>query len=244
MIVSGAHTEEESSPNLEKLTWRNHIYKNEKLLLAHPDEPFISWPGGRGRASSGNQWQSDVVKRFEKTTPKELTELVMRQAFFYGYLKERLHKSIADPYDVDAFIVGFTGTVMPMEIKEKSPTDKGDFGIDAGRILMLLRLCLATDSNALYVIREVDDSPTRELVGWRCITLSDMIIGCRWNLQAGGASMTGGATQTVMISGSLFQSFDLNNFSEEWLAQHKSLQGAVRAAASQLAKNLGHYLNG
>jgi len=241
IIVSGAW------PNtlptrLDDFKWKNYVYRDERLLAASDDEPFASWSGGRGRPGTGNQWQADVLRRFENATDDELTELAMRQAFFYGYLKEYLRKSVEDPYDVDAFMVGFTGTVMPIEIKEKSPTDKGDFGIDAGRILMLLRLCLATDTNALYVIREVDESATRELVGWRYITLSDMVIGCRWNLQAGGRGMSGGATQTVMISGALFENFSLENFSEAWLTRHKSLQGSVRTTAKEISSKLQTYL--
>lgn len=242
IIVSGASAHETSS-GLDNLRWNNYIYRHEKLFPTRNDEPFVSWPGGRGRAGTGTAWQPDVFNRFRQAGSDQLTALAMRQAFFYGYLKEYLHKSLEDPYDVDAFVVGFTGIVMPVEIKEKSPTAKGDFGIDAGRILMLLRLCLAADSNALYVIREVDESESRGLVGWRYITLSDMVIGCRWNLQGGGRSMSGGATQTVMISGGLFKDLSLNTFSEEWLAQHKSLQVSVRDAVGGLAQKLTQYLN-
>jgi hypothetical protein len=183
-----------------------------------------------------------VLERFAAASDAALTELALRQAFFYGYLKEQLHKPVDDPYDVDGFIVAYAGTVIPIEIKDKSLTREGDFGIDAGRILMLLRLCLATDSNALYLIRQVDESAARALVSWRYITLADMVMGCRWNLQAGGRGMTGGATQTVMISGDLFQDFGPDNFSEDWLARNSSLQNAIRAAAQELASDLGRYL--
>ena len=107
-----------------------------------------------------------------------------------------------------------------------------------------LRLCLATDSNALYVIREVDESENRSLVGWRYITLSEMVIGVKWNLQAGGRGMGGGATQTVMISGSLFGSFSTANFTEDWLTQNKSLRKSVQIVAKELAGNLNRYLYG
>ncbi len=240
IIASGAWS---ATPNsLDELRWNNFIYQNERLMPANGDEPFISWPGSRGRASAGSPWPTDVLQRFAATSDTALTELALRQAFFYGYLKERLHKPVDDPYDVDGFIVGYAGTVIPIEIKEKSATREGDFGIDAGRILMLLRLCLATDSNALYLIREVDDSAARALVGWRYITLADMVMGCRWNLQAGGRGMTGGATQTVMISGDLFHDFGPDNFSEDWIARSSRLQSAIRAAVQELASDLGRYL--
>ncbi|MFQ3660736.1 MAG: hypothetical protein SNJ54_17465 [Anaerolineae bacterium] len=240
IIASGAWS---AAPNgLDELRWDSFVYQNERLVPADGDQPFISWPGARGRASAGSPWQTDVLERFAAASDAALTELVLRQAFFYGYLKEQLHKPVDDPYDVDGFIVAYAGTVIPIEIKEKSLTREGDFGIDAGRILMLLRLCLATDSNALYLIRQVDESAARALVSWRYITLADMIMGCRWNLQAGGRGMTGGATQTVMISGDLFQDFGPDNFSEDWLARNSSLQNAIRAAAQELASDLGRYL--
>ncbi len=241
VIVSGAWSNSVNH-NLDQLVWQHHIYRNERLMPTNGDNPFALWAGTRGRASKGSEWQNDVIQRFEAVLPEQLMSLGMRQAFYYSYLKETLKKPFEDPYDVDAFIVSFAGRVMPVEIKEKSPTPKGDFGLDAGRILMMLRLCLATDSNALYLIREVDNSPARQLIRWRYITLADMVIGSHWNLQAGGAGMGGGSTQTVMMSGSLFGEFTLSNLSENWLAENASLQGSVRTAANNLAQNLSQYL--
>lgn len=242
VIVSGAYSTQQEH-RLEGIHWLHHIYEDERLLPTADDHPFRVWPGSRGRASKGSEWQVDVIERFAQVLPEQLLELGLRQAFFYGYLKQQLNKPFEDPYDVDAFIVSFTGRVMPVEIKEKSPTPQGDFGLDAGRILMMLRLCLATDSNALYLIREVDNSPERQFVQWRYITLADMVIGSRWNLQAGGAGMLGGSTQTVMMSGSLFREFTANNLSENWLAEHASLQMSVRTAVANLAQNLSQYLS-
>jgi hypothetical protein len=51
---------------------------------------------------------------------------------------------------------------------------------------MLLCLALPTDSNGLYIIKEVEDNPERSLVGWKFVTLSDIISCAQWNLQAGG----------------------------------------------------------
>jgi hypothetical protein len=241
IIVSGAWSDQ-STHSLDHLIWQHHIYHDERLIATNGDKPFALWSGTRGRASKGSEWQEDVIQRFEAVLPEQLMSLGMRQAFFYGYLKQQLNKPLEDPYDVDAFIVSFAGRVMPVEIKEKSPTRQGDFGLDAGRILMMLRLCLATDSNALYLIREVDNSPARQLVRWRYITLADMVIGSHWNLQAGGAGMLGGSTQTIMMAGSMFGEFTLSKLSENWLAENASLQGSVRTAATNLAQNLSKYL--
>lgn len=240
MIVSAAWSQAESP--LDHLEWRHAIYRDEALHVSEDDYPFVLWPGSRGRPSRGNLWQSDVLVRFHQAKPADLASLTLRQAFYNSYLKVKLRKPLDDPYDVDAFAVGYTGTVMPIEIKEKSPTPDGHFGIDAGRILMLLRLCLATDSNALYLIREVDGSGSRGLVAWRSITLADMVMGCRWNLQAGGVGMGGGNTQTVMISSSLFEDFSRDHLSEDWLLKHRSLGGSVRARIGELTPGLIRYL--
>lgn len=239
VILSGATIGVTKS--IKNIAWNNFIYDNQRLRLAQNAMPFDSWPG-RGRISSGNRWQKDVLLRFKNATPEQITSLTLRQAFYYSYLKQQLHKALADPYDVDAFVVGFRGAVMPMEVKEKSPTEKGDFGLDAGRILMMLRLCLATDSNGLYLIREVDNTPNRRFVRWRFITLSNLIMGCSWNLQAGGRGMGGGQTQTVMFKGALFEEFDMNILSEDWLAKYSSLNGAVKDLARTFANDLSKFL--
>ncbi len=54
--------------------------------------------------------------------------------------------------------------------------------------------------------------------------------------------MGGGATQTVMMPGSFFESFTERNLSEEWLEENSSLQGAVRLKAQELAENLTQFL--
>lgn len=241
VIVSAAWSDNRVSP-IENLHWRNYVYQDERLHPSEGDQPFSLWPGNRGRASIGSTWQMDVLNRFRQADASNLTSLMLRQAFYNSYLKQKLRKPIDDPYDVDGFLVGYAGTVMPIEIKEKSPTPDGSFGLDAGRILMLLRLCLATDSNALYLIREVDNSDSRPLVGWRYITLADMVMGCRWNLQAGGIGMGGGNTQTVMMPGSLFGTFTKANLSEDWLAKHRSLGDSVRMRIAELAHGLNEYL--
>lgn len=241
-VIVSAAVSAAARPDPAALAWYNFVYRDERLHVQAGDAPFDHWPGNRGRASAGTVWQPDVAHRYAITGAGPLTALVLRQAFFYGYLKERLRKPLSDPYDIDGFLVGYRGAVMPVEVKEKSPTPDGQFGIDAGRILMLLRLCLATDSNALYLIREVDVGEGRAFVNWRFVTLSALLMGCSWNLQAGGASMGGGATQTVMIPGSLFTPFDQSILAEDWLNAHGRLGDSVRAIARALADDMARYL--
>lgn len=246
-VIVSAAISEISLVNPEEMNWQNFIYENEKLKKTKDNyEPFNKWPkkrpGYARKVTEKYQIQSDLLNKLNSFNSKQLTSLALRQSFYYSYLKHQLKLPTKDPYDVDSFVVAYTGSVMPIEIKEKSPTDKGYFGIDAGRIIMMLRLCIATDSNALYIIREIDNTNDRNFVGWRFVTLSDMIMGCSWNLQAGGKGMGGGDTQTIMLPYSLFQSFELNKLSEEWLSQHSSLQNSVKIIAKKLSRDLSNYL--
>ena len=241
VVVTGA-TPISKVITADALQWHHYLYQNERLSKARDDGPFAAWPGNRGKASKGAVWLPEITQSLINVGEQALTELVLRQAFFYGYLKQHLRKPIDDPYDVDAFVVGFRGDVLPVEVKEKSRTNQGNFGIDAGRILMLLRLCLATDSNALYLIREVDNTAERGLIGWQGVTLAEMVMGCSWNLQAGGKGMGGGTTQTIMMPGSLFRDFSDMPFSEDWIDAHKSLQSSVRGIIAERAAGLENYL--
>jgi hypothetical protein len=238
-IVSGAIFHLEAF-GLEKLFWKTFTYERERLVPRSNHEPFTLWNSRRGRASSGKEWSENVLTRYESAELKDLTELALRQAFLEGYLKSELGKSLGETYDIDAFIVAFSGKVIPLEIKEK--TSKGEFGVDAGRILMLLRLGLMTDSNALYLIREVDESENRHLVKWMYISLADLIMKCRWNLQAGGIGMGGGSTQTIMTPASFFQEFTAENLSEKWLNAHGGLQDSVKSIGIEVAHQLQTYI--
>lgn len=242
IIVSGGMLA--AGQSLDEIVWHNFVYLDETLHLRNGDEPFASWQQpGHGRASKGKDWEANVEARYLQATLSDLTEMLTRQAFLEGYLKGRLRKTFGETYDMDAFIVGFSGRVLPLEIKEKSRVEKtNQFGVDAGRILMLLRFCLMTDSNALYVIREVNNQPDRALIGWVYMTLADLVMMCRWNLQGGGAGMGGGATQTIMMSAEHFQPFSAQQFSEEWIQANGSLSRSVRLAGQNMIADLEAYL--
>jgi hypothetical protein len=241
VTVSGGWTA--MPEQFDRLAWIHFVYADETFIEQTGDLPFSAWTHkGSGRPSKGKAWDDDVLERYQVASGDTLTELVMRQAFLEGHLKQRLKKVFGETYDVDGFIVAYSGRVFPLEVKEKSATPDSQFGVDAGRILMLLRFCLITDSNALYIIREVDNTPTRQLVGWRYITLSDLILYCRWNLQGGGRGMGGGSTQTIMLDADLFKPLDQSVFTETWLADHASLAAATQQTAHGFVEDLAGYL--
>lgn len=96
VIVSAAWSDNRVSP-IENLHWRNYVYQDERLHPREGDQPFSLWPGNRGRASVGSTWQMDVLNRFRQADASNLTSLMLRQAFYNSYLKQKLHKPIDDP---------------------------------------------------------------------------------------------------------------------------------------------------
>jgi hypothetical protein len=163
-----------------------------------------------------------------------LEGLLLHELFYAGLLKSVLKKPLNDPYDIDAFVMSISQRhIFPVEIKEKYPginRSEKFFGIDAGRIMMLLRLCLPNESNAIYLIREMDES--KHFVGWKYITLSDLVMTASWNLQAGGPGMGGQSTQTVIMPYEYFKTFDQSVISEDNLRMKSSLSEEFKTTAA------------
>jgi len=198
---------------IENINWVIHNYnlEEEKLQRIDSNRFFSNW-GSRGRPSHSRGWSDDTENVYLSLDENILLSLYLNEHFYTEYLKRQKHIPISDPYDVDGFfIIHTSGKVIPVEIKEKFPAGENQskfFGIDAGRVLMLLRLCLPNGSNALYIIREVDDSPQRQFVAWKYITLSDIIMTSGWNLQRGGTGMGGQETQTIRLPYSEFKTLN------------------------------------
>jgi len=181
----------------ENMRWFLYRYNDKRDRLQRIDEDtfFSRWEGrGRPGRKDKEKWGPNLRKEYLALEEEELLYLLLNEAFYTTFLKGSLRKSVSDPYDVDGFLLSFlTGTVLPLEIKEKFPARRGDsafFGIDAGRILMLLRLCLPSDTNAFYVIREVREAD-RKFIDWKFMPISEIIASASWNLQRGGKGMGG-----------------------------------------------------
>ena len=220
---------------LDELNWRMFRYHNETLTEIDPVSFFNSWPGNRGRRSRGRRWQDHVSERYEALDMNLLSPLVLNQVFFNSFIKGVFHKPVSDPYDTDAFIVSYEGKIFPLEIKEKFPfATRGGrlFGVDAGRILMLLRICLPLDCNGLYVIREVDEND-RHFLGWKMLSLDDIVMNSNWNLQAGGTGMLGGRTQTVTFPYDIFEDLTADTLSDDRLHDMSELSEGVRRRAAE-----------
>jgi hypothetical protein len=218
------------------VTWKSLCYRGGAFVEHDLEEFFSRWGGGKGRATAPRMPMTDEVRdAFARMDMPILIRLALHELFFTGFVKTVLRKSVDDPYDVDGFIVSHSQRhIFPIEIKEKFVGGSGAsafFGIDAGRIVMLLRLCLPTESNALYIIRETDASG--RFCGWKYITLSALLMAAKWNLQAGGRGMGGQDTQTVIIPYVAFDDLDASAFDESRLQR----MGRMTEESKQYARD-------
>ncbi len=224
----------------ENINWTFYRFNNGEFSEINPVEFFEKWDGTRGRPSYGGNWDPDVKEKIRRLDSKILRRLLLNELFYLGLLKGVLRKPLNDPYDVDAFMISLSQKhIFPMEIKEKFPGNNGNekfFGIDAGRIMMLLRLALPNDANAIYLVREMDESG--DFKGWKYITLSDIVMTSSWNLQAGGPGMGGQSTQTVRLSYDQFKQFDRTTLTEDTLRKMGELPKEIRDMANRFRAEL------
>jgi hypothetical protein len=221
---------DEKTTNLDTLNWSFFRYHDESFEPLNGVRFFKAWPGN-GRRGFGRPWRKYVRERYDTLSREMLESLALNQAFFDCFVKGKMRKPVADAYDVDGFFVSYQGKIVPLEIKEKFPFEANKIkllGIDAGRILMLLRFTLPLDCNGLYVIREVEDTRKRKFVGWKMASLDSIIMNCNWTLQAGGRGMTGGPTQTVTWPYVCFSNVKSKAFSDDGLEKLSSMSKAIK----------------
>lgn len=231
--------------SFENVAWNFFGFQNSAFVLREPYEFFGKWGGGRGRPGPISQWDPLTKEKMGLLSDEILAELLLNEIFYTGFVKIVLRKSVNDPYDVDSFLVSLSQKhIFPMEIKEKFPGQTGRdkfFGIDAGRIMMLLRLCLPNDANAVYLIRELDE--TGQFIGWKYITLSDIIMTASWNLQAGGPGMGGQSTQTVRLPYDYFKDFTADEISEDSLKNIGSFPEDIKSIATRFGVEIESRFN-
>lgn len=226
--------------NFEGIDWKLFLYQNSRFIQHNPTNFFSQWPGDRGRPSHGTPWDDEVKRKIALLSPDTLNEMLLNELFISGFLKSVLKKPLTDPYDVDSFIISLSQKyVFPVEIKEKFAGQNRQekfFGIDAGRIMMLLRLCLPNDTNAIYLIREL--SQQGKFIDWKYITLTDIVMTASWNLQAGGPGMGGQNTQTVKLPYKHFKTFNASAMSEENLRKIGKIPEDIKIAAREFGNDI------
>lgn len=124
------------------------------------------------------------------------------------FSKEHLRITMSTRYitemsDVDGIFWGRQFTY-PLEIKEKtSAYDNrlGDyFGLDLGPFVKLAHYAAKRGNlHSLFIVREISDPESRELVNWRYITFDHLAQFASWVPASGGRNMLGGRSTVVKI---------------------------------------------
>jgi hypothetical protein len=230
----------DSKPSIERLRWHGYFYSNDQLIPLDEMKTYREWGTGGHASKARTKWESPTEKRYSELSPEELTDILLPQLFYNKVLKDKFKIVTPDPYDCDGFIVSYDGKVFPLEIKEKSPIEgtTQKYGIDAGRLLMLLRVCLPLDANAFYIIRELESGGTRKFSKWKFISLDNVIMKSSWNLMPGGTGMGGGGTSTIILPYDAFGDLSTDTFSDDALRGLSPLTGKVKEQAASFAREI------
>jgi len=236
------------------MKWNIFRYNDENLEKQDSVGFFEKWEGSGRATFQKTGWEDENLKSaYTSLDEKNLQSMLLHEIFYTGFLKGVIKKPTNDPYDIDGFIISQSKKhILPVEMKEKFPVLKTYvrsgkrsehyFGIDAGRILSLLRICIPNNANALYIVREVEDG-TRNFVKWKYTTLSKIIMSSGWNLQAGGTGMGGGDTQTVRIPYDEFYDLEESTFSEDSLEKISNFPEEIKKTATEFKDHAEKQMN-
>ena len=139
--------------------------------------------------------------------PEEFAKENLRVTFQSHFLSE--------VSDVDGIFWGQQFTY-PLEIKEKTPAPSsrlGDFfGLDVGPFVKLAHYVARRGNlHSLFVVREISDPETRDLVEWWFITFDQLARYASWTPMAGGPNMGGGRSSVVCIPKAEFRELNAAN---------------------------------
>jgi len=152
------------------------------------------------------RYRTDVSLIPSISLPEEFSKESLRITFQNNYL--------AEISDIDGIVWGNQFTY-PIEIKEKTvAADRRIgpyFGLDIGPFVKLAFYAAKRGNlHSLYVVREIDNIESRNLVNWWCITFDKMAQYASWVYSEGGRNMQGGRSATVKIPKAEFDIFDLS----------------------------------
>lgn len=161
--------------------------------LPFPD--LISGFSERERRYNFLRWKTDVKMIPDESVTEEFAKEHLRVAFQNNYM--------AEISDVDGILWGKQHTY-PVEIKEKTVAfDKkvGDyFGLDLGPFAKLAYYAAKRGNlHSLFVVREIVDVESRNLVTWWAIKFDRLAQFASWVPISGGRGMSGGVSSVVKI---------------------------------------------
>ena len=163
-----------------------------------PYAPLTAMIGGfvnRSRKHTFLRYKTDSTIIPAASVPEEFTKEHLRVTLQTAFMTETS--------DIDGIIWGQQFTY-PIEIKEKTAADDNKlgpyFGLDVGPFVKLAFYAAKKGNlHSLFFVREIDDTTTRNLVGWWFITFDKLAQYASWVPQGGGMNMQGGGSTVVKI---------------------------------------------
>lgn len=110
---------------------------------------------------------------------------------------------ISEISDIDGIFWGQRFTY-PIEIKEKTPAEDRNlgeyFGLDLGPFVKLAFYAAKRGTlHSLFVVREIDNESSRDLVNWWFIEFDQLAQFASWVPSGGGRNMLGGGSTVVKV---------------------------------------------
>lgn len=189
---------------IQDMTWK------AKALGIPWDEPYRDFPG----ELAGSERRE---RRYNFLRNRTDTSMIADEYVAEEFAKEHLRVSLSNRYlaeisDLDGVFWGQQYTY-PLEIKEKTcardPRLGEYFGLDLGPFVKLAYYAAKRGNlHSLFIVREIADPESRELVAWRYITFDRLAQFASWIQQSGGQGMSGGSSAVVRIPKSEFSVLD------------------------------------
>lgn len=195
-----------TSDDPASLTW------HAKELGIPWDDPYHEFPSDiagfeeRRRRYNFLRYRTDVTSIPDAYVAEEFSKEHLRVALSNRYITEMS--------DVDGIFWGQQFTY-PLEIKEKTSAHDnrlGDyFGLDLGPFVKLAHYAAKRGNlHSLFIVREITDQESRELVNWLYITFDHLAQFASWVPRSGGQNMLGGSSTVVKIPKVEFSVLDTN----------------------------------
>ncbi len=188
------------------LTWR------AKELGIPWEDPYHEFPSDidgfvqRGRRYNYLRNNTDVTLIPDANVAEEFSKEHLRVTLSTRYITEIS--------DVDGIFWGRQFTY-PLEIKEKTSARDNRlgnyFGLDLGPFVKLAHYAAKRGNlHSLFIVREIADPDSRELVNWLYITFDHLAQFASWVPSSGGTNMLGGGSTVVKIPKAEFSPLDAN----------------------------------
>lgn len=190
--------------NPASVSWR------AKQLGVPEDQPWLEFPRGfdafrrRDRNYNFLRYKTDVA---------DLPDISIEEEFSKENCRVQFQKDLlCEISDVDGIFWGSRYTY-PIEIKEKTAAEDRKlgyyFGLDLGPFVKLAFFAAKRGNlHSLFVVREIDNTQDRNLVGWWFIRFDDLAQYASWINVSGGTNMLGGGSTTVKIPKDQFRALD------------------------------------